>query len=159
MVFRKVAVPAGETPQMHGGHGAPNNNETWALRSQHGGKQPASSRGGTAFGGANGGEYRKSFHGYPPGTAQLINSPHSFVVTPMQIDTWNRDKMYDKSNMNLKNVDTCLPCTCRAQPATSVVQDAAGLLAGTSLPVIRHAATPLHLFFFFSNPVFSFRSY
>ena len=41
----------------------------------------------------NGGEARKSFHGFAPGFAQVINSPQKFYVTPMQIDTWNRDKM------------------------------------------------------------------
>ena len=46
-----------------------------------------------AFGAGNGGEYRKSFHGYSPGYAQLIQSPQSIYITPMQIDTWNRDKM------------------------------------------------------------------
>ena len=39
----------------------------------------------------NGGEYRKSFHGYPKGYAQLLQSPEVFSITPMQIDTWNRD--------------------------------------------------------------------
>ena len=46
-----------------------------------------------AFGGANGGEYRKSFHGYAPGFAQLIESPDTWHHTPMQIDTFNREKM------------------------------------------------------------------
>lgn len=46
-----------------------------------------------AFGAANGGEARRSFHGYAPGFAQVIKSPHSFQITPMQIDTWNRDEM------------------------------------------------------------------
>lgn len=46
-----------------------------------------------SFGGANGGEYRKSFHGYAPGFAQIIDSPQVFHITPMQIDTWNRDEM------------------------------------------------------------------
>ena len=46
-----------------------------------------------SFGGANGGEVRKSFHGYPPGMAQIIDSPTAFQITPMQIDTWNRDHM------------------------------------------------------------------
>ena len=27
------------------------------------------------------------------GTAQLLDSPQAFTVTPMQIDTWNREKM------------------------------------------------------------------
>eukprot|EP00729_Bicosta_minor_P020806 gene20806-29954_t len=39
----------------------------------------------------NGGEYRKSFHGFPRGTAQLVSSPASFIMQPMQIDTWNRE--------------------------------------------------------------------
>jgi hypothetical protein len=39
----------------------------------------------------NGGESRKSFHGYPDGFAQLIESPTSWHITPMQIDTRNRD--------------------------------------------------------------------
>ena len=46
-----------------------------------------------AFGGGNGGEYRMSFHGYAPGFGQIIESPRQMQITPMQIDTWNRDKM------------------------------------------------------------------
>ena len=45
------------------------------------------------FGGANGGEVRKSFHGLAPGFVQVIDSPTQFQITPMQIDTWNRDLM------------------------------------------------------------------
>jgi hypothetical protein len=37
-----------------------------------------------------GGEFRKSYHGYPAGYAQLIHSPNQWVVEPMQIDTHNR---------------------------------------------------------------------
>lgn len=47
----------------------------------------------TLFSEANGGEFRLSYHGYPKGYAQLIESPNSFQLTPMQIDTWNREKM------------------------------------------------------------------
>ncbi len=43
------------------------------------------------FSEGNGGESRKSYHGYPRGVAQLIDSPEEFVITPMQIDTWNRN--------------------------------------------------------------------
>jgi hypothetical protein len=32
----------------------------------------------------NGGESRKSFHGYPDGFAQLIDSPETWHITPMQ---------------------------------------------------------------------------
>merc|ERR1712012_870445 len=38
----------------------------------------------------NGGEFRKSYHGYPRGMAQLIDSPTTFHLQPMQIDTKNR---------------------------------------------------------------------
>ena len=43
------------------------------------------------FSEGNGGESRKSFHGYPDGYAQLIESPDTWHITPMQIDTRNRD--------------------------------------------------------------------
>merc|ERR1739848_962174 len=43
------------------------------------------------FSEGNGGESRKSFHGYPDGYAQLIASPVSYHLTPMQIDTRNRE--------------------------------------------------------------------
>ena len=46
-----------------------------------------------ALGGGNGGEYRKTFHGHAPGFAEIIESPNEIQITPMQIDTWNRDKM------------------------------------------------------------------
>lgn len=38
-----------------------------------------------------GGEFRKSYHGYPSGYAQLLHSPTQWLVEPMQIDTHNRD--------------------------------------------------------------------
>ena len=41
----------------------------------------------------NGGEYRKSYHGFASPTAYVIDSPQTLMVVPMQIDTWNRDKM------------------------------------------------------------------
>jgi len=42
------------------------------------------------FSEGNGGEFRKSYHGYPRGRAQLIESPTTFHIQPMQIDTKNR---------------------------------------------------------------------
>ena len=45
----------------------------------------------------NGGEYRKSYHGFATSrgsqVAYVVDSPQSMSVTPMQIDTWNRDEM------------------------------------------------------------------
>ena len=43
------------------------------------------------FSEGNGGEMRKSWHGYPSHFAQLIQSPDTFLIAPMQIDTWNRN--------------------------------------------------------------------
>lgn len=43
------------------------------------------------FSEGNGGESRKSYHGYPKGFAQLIESPTEWHITPMQIDTRNRE--------------------------------------------------------------------
>lgn len=43
------------------------------------------------FSEGNGGESRKSFHGYPAGYAQLIESPEEWHITPMQIDTRRRE--------------------------------------------------------------------
>eukprot|EP00756_Hemistasia_phaeocysticola_P032008 Hpha_TRINITY_DN16387_c2_g1::TRINITY_DN16387_c2_g1_i3::g.62124::m.62124 len=51
-----------------------------------------------AFSSANGGEYRKTFHGFSPGHALVVDSPTSFQITPMQIDTWNREKMNISKN-------------------------------------------------------------
>jgi hypothetical protein len=42
------------------------------------------------FSEGNGGEMRMSYHGYPKGYAQVLQSPDTFHVVPMQIDTWNR---------------------------------------------------------------------
>ena len=45
------------------------------------------------FGYSNGGEFRKTYHGLAPPFAQLVESPHEIHISPMQIDTWNREKM------------------------------------------------------------------
>lgn len=54
------------------------------------------------FSEGNGGESRKSFHGYPDGFAQLIDSPNLWHITPMQIDTRNRD-----CGVTPKDVNNC----------------------------------------------------
>ena len=36
---------------------------------------------------------RKTYHGFPSPYARLIESPEQFQFTPMQIDTWHREKM------------------------------------------------------------------
>eukprot|EP00658_Telonema_sp_P-2_P022442 TRINITY_DN18969_c0_g1_i6.p1 TRINITY_DN18969_c0_g1~~TRINITY_DN18969_c0_g1_i6.p1 ORF type:complete len:756 (-),score=152.50 TRINITY_DN18969_c0_g1_i6:372-2639(-) len=45
------------------------------------------------FGYSNGGEFRKTYHGLAPPFAQVVDSPATIDVTPMQIDTWNRAAM------------------------------------------------------------------
>ena len=45
------------------------------------------------FSSANGGEYRKTFHGFAPSYVLRLDSPKQVQITPMQIDTFNRDEM------------------------------------------------------------------
>jgi len=59
------------------------------------------------FSEGNGGESRKSFHGYPDGFAQLIESPETWSITPMQIDTRNRD--CGVTPQSVKNCTTMTP--------------------------------------------------
>jgi len=62
------------------------------------------------FSSSNGGEYRKTYHGFPPGYALVVHSPTEFQVTPMQIDTWNREKMnFTKNNENATNYVPFVP--------------------------------------------------
>jgi hypothetical protein len=68
----------------------------------------------------NGGEFRQSFHGFPLGFAQFVQSPTSFQLQPMQIDTWNRDNNYTTApapfNMTARPRGQFVPA---AQPARS----------------------------------------
>lgn len=95
-VLEKVKLGGPDDPRRHGhGHGTPSANFAWVVRElapgiKVGGKALPTSQ---DFGGANGGEYRKSFHGYAPGYVQVIESPTTWHITPMQIDTWNRELM------------------------------------------------------------------
>ena len=77
--------------QQQGPHGMASEQSAWVVEEL----SPSSSTlpSSQSFGGANGGEYRLSYHGYAPGYVQVLESPTQFQITPMQIDTWNRDKM------------------------------------------------------------------
>jgi hypothetical protein len=97
--FEKVKFSGPDDPRLRKllasremGHGVPSLEEAWLVEEPEGG-DPSGLPTSVALGGANGGEYRKSFHGYAPGYAHLIQSPTSIQITPMQIDTFNRDKM------------------------------------------------------------------
>lgn len=50
------------------------------------------------FSSANGGEYRKTYHGFAPGHVLVVDSPAAMQITPMQIDTWHREKMDISAN-------------------------------------------------------------
>jgi len=63
------------------------------------------------FSEGNGGESRKSFHGYPDSFAQLIESPETWMITPMQIDTRNRD-----CGSTYKDVKNCTTMTPGIEP-------------------------------------------
>merc|ERR1719181_182134 len=63
------------------------------------------------FSEGNGGESRKSFHGYPAGFAQLIESPEAWSITPMQIDTRNRN-----CGSTYKDVGNCTRFTPGPEP-------------------------------------------
>ena len=65
------------------------------------------------FSEGNGGESRKSFHGYPDGFAQLIESPKTWSMTPMQIDTRNRDH-----GVSAADVTKCTNFTACAGPSS-----------------------------------------
>jgi hypothetical protein len=63
------------------------------------------------FSEGNGGESRKSFHGYPDGYAQLLFSPTTWHITPMQIDTRNRD-----CGANATDIHKCIQFTPGPEP-------------------------------------------
>jgi len=94
-----------------------------------------------------GGEYRKSYHGYPSGYAQLIHSPTQWLVEPMQIDTHNRN--YDindpvgykpwflpKRDQNSSETDLSIglspliECPCSDRITRSVVNSSSILTSG-----------------------------
>ena len=62
-----------------------------------------------SFASANGGEYRKSYHGFAPGYALVVDSPTEFQITPMQIDTWHRAEMNISAPLPPKFVPGPLP--------------------------------------------------
>ena len=69
-----------------------------------------------SFQSANGGEYRKSYHGFAPGYALVIDSPTAMQITPMQIDTWNREEMDISGPLPPKFVPGPLPRASLAGP-------------------------------------------
>jgi hypothetical protein len=97
-----------------------------------------------------GGEFRKSYHGYPAGYAQLIHSPNQWVVEPMQIDTHNRNYKIndvegyrpwflprrDTENATMTNLhgglSPLIECPCSDRISRSVVNTSEILADGVS---------------------------
>lgn len=94
-----------------------------------------------------GGEFRKSYHGYPSGYAQLLHSPESWVVEPMQIDTHNRaygineqvgykpsfTPKQDHNNMTQTNsgLSPLIECPCTTRISRSVRNQSQILTTGS----------------------------
>ena len=94
-----------------------------------------------------GGEFRKSYHGYPSGFAQLIHSPSQWVVEPMQIDTHNRNysitdqaglqpsflpDMVNNNMTNLKNgLSPLIECPCSDRIVKSTKSSASIITTGS----------------------------
>jgi len=67
-----------------------------------------------------GGEFRKSYHGYPSGFAQLLHSPSQWVVEPMQIDTHNR-------NYNITQIEGYKPWFLPKTVSNNMTDEVSGL--------------------------------
>jgi len=81
-----VKVPWKEAKEAMGGHHGDYVWEAQVMSPDEESGNPSSQ----GFSGGNGGEYRLSYHGYPTGFAQVVQSPTKVYFQPMQIDTWNR---------------------------------------------------------------------
>ena len=84
IVKRKMTTEESVAKGMHGIE------EEWVDMSGRGPQSGAATPTSQMFSEGNGGESRKSLHGYPSGHAQLIESPQSWHITPMQIDSASR---------------------------------------------------------------------
>jgi len=98
--FERVRLSGPDDPRAaevaRGGHGAVQFDQPhYVARPRNAGNKGAALRAEDrqTFSNANGGEFRKTYHGYAPGYAIVVDSPTALQVSPMAIDTWNRDKM------------------------------------------------------------------
>ena len=94
-----------------------------------------------------GGEYRKSYHGFPAGHGMLLHSPENFICEPMQIDTHNRaygitenegfvadflPAQDTANNMTEHNaMSPLIECPCSDRITKKVVQDSVVIVSGT----------------------------
>eukprot|EP01084_Bolivina_argentea_P258907 436667_1 len=66
------------------------------------------------FSEGNGGESRKSYHGYPSGYAQLVDSPQTWRMRNMQIDTRNRE-----CGASINDINNCTQFIPGPEPKSS----------------------------------------
>jgi len=101
-----------------------------------------------------GGEFRKSYHGYPSGYGQFIHSPSHWIVEPMQIDTHNRNYSITdqvgykpsfipetlKNKMtNLKNgLSPLIECPCTDR-ITKITVNSSSILTSGTCPAAIHS--------------------
>jgi hypothetical protein len=114
--FEKIMLSGPEDPRAadlmkHSGHGhLAYDQPHYVVKQVAASPRPVS----TFMASGNGGEYRKSYHGYSPGHAVVIDSPTEWQVTPMQIDTWNRAEMDISGPLPPKFVPGPLPASSEA---------------------------------------------
>ena len=101
---------------------------------------------------ANGGESRKSWHGYPSRMAQLLESPKSFHAIPMQIDTHNRNHTEpgfkvgplpkNAANHDPNAIYSCLlECPCTNRMKKIITEQYLTQLSGTCSEFLPNAST------------------
>lgn len=94
-----------------------------------------------------GGEFRKSYHGYPSGFGQFIFSPTQWIVEPMQVDTHNRNygindpvgyqpyflpKMDDNNMTDLHSgLSPLIECPCTDRITRTLINTSAIIITGT----------------------------
>jgi hypothetical protein len=86
--FNKIWLNGPEDPRaaelMKGSHGVLNYDQPHYV-AEHVDPLASSKTSNTFLSSANGGEYRKSLHGFSPGYAIVVNSPTELQISPMQI--------------------------------------------------------------------------
>jgi hypothetical protein len=93
---RWAAASAAAAEEGHGMLGSGGREEAWVVQQV----RPTATRapGSATLNSGNGGEFRKSYHGFPKGFAQLVESPVQWSLQVMQIDSWNRAEMPNVSS-------------------------------------------------------------
>ena len=94
-----------------------------------------------------GGEFRKSYHGYPSGFGQFIYSPTQWIVEPMQIDTHHRaynitdpvgykpfllPKAFSNNMTDVRSgLSPLIECPCTDRITRTLINTSAVIISGT----------------------------